>query len=299
MDIRTKAPITDYSLWGIFKRYKWPILGTFTLVVIENMLFITQPKLIGDTVDGLIAGDYYHLHIYIGIMLIYAFVTTFRMGYDDRTYAVIRSELSVETVIHQKRADSSLSETSERTALCDEIMGFFENGLFVIVKSIVEVFGAMIMLAYIDIRICIAASCALIFTQLVWATTRKPVRALFTQRNNQRERKVEEIESGDYARITNHFHKIAHIKVKLSDYEAFSFCVFELIGIAVFAYAAFVTISTPGVTAGVLIACFGYIKSQNNAATRLPGIYHAIVGVNEIAGRLQKIARMQTKESMS
>ena len=296
MEMPAKIPVTDYSLWWIFKRYKWPILGTFTLVVLENMLFIAQPKLIGQTVDGLIAGDYLNLKIYIGVMLVYAFLTTFRMGYDDRTYAAIRSELSVETVIHQKRANSSLSETSERTALCDEILGFFENGLFVIVKSFVEVVGAMIMLAYIDIRICIAAGCALIFTQLVWAATRKPVRSLFTQRNNQREMKIAEIESGDYNRITNHFRRIAEIKVKLSDFEAFSFCAFELIGIAVFAYAAFVTISTPGVTAGVLIACFGYIKSQNNAATRLPGIYHAIVGVNEIAGRLQKIARMEAKE---
>lgn len=296
MDTPVKIPVTDYSLWGIFKRYKWPILGTFTLVLFENMLFIAQPKLIGMTVDGLIAGDYGDLKIYIGVMLIYAFLTTFRMGYDDRTYATIRSELSLETVIHQKRANSSLSETSERTALCDEIMGFFENGLFVIVKSFVEIVGAMIMLAYIDIRICIAAGCALIVTQLVWVATRAPVRALFTQRNNQREKKVDEIDSGDYDRVKNHFRRIAQIKVKLSDFEAFSFLAFELIGIAVFAYAAFITASTPGVTAGVLIACFGYIKSQNNAATRLPGIYHAIVGVNEIAGRLQKMAKMEATQ---
>lgn len=281
---------TDYSLWGIFARFKWSILVTFSLVVIENLIFIAQPYLIGRTVDGLIAGDYTKLKVYIAVALGYVCVTTTRMSYDDRTYARIRARLSIETVVHQQRAKCSLSETSERTVLCDEILSFFEGGLFVIVKSFVEIGGAMAMLAYFDWRICLAAVCSMIVSQLIWISTRSRVRALFTQRNNQREKKVQEIESGDHQRIANHFNAIARIKVKLSDYEAFSSGAFELMGVAVFCFAAVVANSIDAVTAGMLIACFGYVKSLNNATARLPNIFHAIVGVNEIAGRLQAMA---------
>lgn len=286
---------TDYSLWGIFCRFKWSILGTFGLVVIENLIFIAQPYLIGKTVDGLIAGDYADLKFYMVVALTYVCVTTLRMSYDDRTYATIRSSLSIETVVHQQRAKSSLSETSERTALCDEILGFFERGLFVIVKSIVEITGAMVMLAYFDWRICLAAFCSMVISQLIWVSTRSRVKALFTLRNNQREKKVQEIESGDYERIAGHFWTIAGIKVKLSNYEAFSSGAFELMGVAVFCYAALVANSIEGVTAGMLIACFGYVKSLSNATTRLPNIFHAIVGVNEISGRLQVMAKPRAK----
>lgn len=281
---------TDYSLWGIFTRFKWSILGTFCLVVIENLILIAQPYLIGRTVDGLIAGDYSNLKVYICVALAHVCITTTRMGYDDRTYARIRARLSIETVIHQQRAKSSLSETSERTALCDEILGFFERGLFVIVKSFVEIIGAMAMLAYFDWRICLAAFSSMVVSQLIWISTRSRVKALFTQRNNQREKKVQEIESGNHQRIANHFNSIARIKVKLSDYEAFSSGAFELMGVAVFCFSALVANTIDAVTAGMLIACFGYVKSLNNATTRLPNIFHAIVGVSEIAGRLQAMA---------
>lgn len=282
---------TDYSLWGIFARFKWSILGTFSLVVIENMIFIAQPYLIGRTVDGLIAGSYSNLHVFIAVALVYVCVTTTRMSYDDRTYARIRARLSIETVMHQQRARSSLSETAERTALCDEILGFFEAGLFVIVKSFVEIIGAMAMLIYFDWRICLASVCFMFASQMVWVSTRSRVKSLFTERNNQREKKVQEIESGDPQRVENHFNNLARIKVKLSDYEAFSSGAFELMGVALFCYAAFVATTIDAVTTGMLIACFGYVKSLNNATTRLPNIFHAIVGVNEIAGRLQAMAR--------
>lgn len=290
MDQHVSPYDTDYSLWGIFARFKWSILGTFGLVVIENLIFIAQPYLIGRTVDGLIAGDYTNLKVYIAFALCHVCVTTTRMSYDDRTYARIRARLSIETVVHQQRAKSSLSETSERTALCDEILGFFERGLFVIVKSFVEIVGAMVMLAYFDWRICLAAFCSMIVSQLIWISTRSRVKALFTQRNNQREKKVQEIESGSHRRIANHFNSIARIKVKLSDYEAFSSGAFELMGVAVFCFAALVANTIDAVTAGMLIACFGYVKSLNSATTRLPNIFHAIVGVSEIAGRLQAMA---------
>lgn len=285
---------TDYSLLGIFLRFRWSILGTFSLVVIENVIFIAQPQLIGRTVDGLIAGDFHNFAVYLAVAMVYVCVTTARMSYDDRTYARIRSRLSIETVMHQQRARSSLSETAERTALCDEILGFFEGGLFVIVKSFVEIVGAMVMLALIDWRICLVALCSMTISQCIWLATRSRVKALFTERNNQREKKVQEIESGDHARISGHFDKIAQIKVKLSDFEAFSSGAFELMGIAVFCFAALAAITQDNVTAGVLIACFGYVKSLNNATTRLPNIFHAIVGVNEISGRLQAIARHES-----
>ena len=288
---------TNYSLWGIFRRFKWSIIGTFTLVVLENLVYISQPYFIGRTVDGLIAGNYANLQLYMGVMVLFVVLGTARKVYDDRTYSTIRAQLSIETVSHQKRANSSLSETSERTALCDEILGFFESGLFVIVKSTVEIVGAMVMLAYIDYRICLCALCAMVISQLVWYGTRKRVRALFTERNNQRERKVAEIESGDFNRITNHFRKIAAIKVKLSNYEAFSSGSFEVLGIAVFIYAAVVATGISGISAGLLIACLSYVTSLNNATTRLPNIFHAIVGVNEIAKRLQAMASFEARES--
>jgi ABC-type multidrug transport system fused ATPase/permease subunit len=295
MDQHASLFNTNYSLWGIFKRFKWSIMGTFSLVVIENMVFIATPYLIGRTVDKLIAGSYGGLMFYMGVMLFYVVVTTTRMSYDDRTYATIRSQLSFETVMHHQRAETSLSETAERTALCDEILGFFESGLFVIVKSIVEIVGAMTMLAYIDARICFVAVASMVVSQSIWLATRSRVKALFTLRNNQRERKVAEIESGDINRIRAHFQRIADIKIKLSDYEAFCSGAFELLGVAVFAFAAFAAVRSDGATAGMLIACFGYVKSLNNATTRLPNIFHAIVGVNEIASRLQEKASVGTR----
>jgi ABC-type multidrug transport system fused ATPase/permease subunit len=290
---------TDYSLWGIFRRFKWPIAGTFSLVVLENMAYIVQPHFIGKTVDGLVADNFSNLYIYVGVLAIFVIVSTARMIYDDRTYSAIRAQLSIETVSHHKRANSSLSETSERTALCEEILGFFESGMFVIVKSIVEIGGAMVMLAYVDARICIAAICAIIVSQMIWLSTRSRVKALFTERNNQREKKVAEIESGDSNRISNHFQKIASLKVKLSNYEAFSTGAFETIGIMVFFYAAVVATGVAGITAGELIACLAYVTSLNNATARLPGIFQAIVGVNEIAKRLQAMTSFEAAEKVS
>lgn len=296
MDQHVALFSTNYSLWGIFKRFKWSIIGTFSLVVIENLVYISQPFFIGRTVDGLMARSYTNLQQYLCVMVGFIVVSTARKVYDDRTYSTIRSTLSIETVSHQRNANSSLSETSERTTLCDEILGFFESGLFVIVKSIVEIVGAMAMLAYLDYRICLVALCSMAISQTVWRLTRGRVRALFTERNNQRERKVAEIESGDFQRITNHFRKIAAVKVKLSNYEAFSSCSFEMLGVAVFTYAALVSTGIDGITAGALIACLGYVTSLNNAMTRLPNIFHAIVGVNEIGRRLQKMAALEVRE---
>ncbi|UAA37416.1 hypothetical protein KIH87_11895 [Paraneptunicella aestuarii] len=284
---------TDYSLWGIFKRFTWPIVGTFVLVVLENLVFISQPYLIGKSVDGLIEGSFDQLYVYIGIMVIFVFMSTFRRIYDTRTYANIRAKLSIETVSHQRNANSSLSATSERTALCDEILGFFEAGLFVIVKSFVEIIGSLVMLAFIDIKLCIAAFCAMVVIQCIWYGTRPYVRDLFTQRNNQREKKVQEIESGNNKRIKAHFLRLAKIKIGLSNYEALSFGAFQIIGISVFIYAAYVTTGLDTITAGLLYTCLNYVTSLNNAIIRLPNVFHSIVGVNEISKRLQHLAPLE------
>jgi len=277
---------TNYSLWGIFKRFSLPIFGTFTLVVIENLVFISQPYLIGKTVDGLIASQFDDLYLYIIIMVAFITIATFRRIYDTRTYASIRAKLSIETVYHQQKADASLSEISERTALCDEILGFFEAGLFVIVKSFVEIVGSIAMLYYIDERLCLSALIAMILINFIWLCTRSRVRALFTLRNNQREQKVAEIQSKSKERIASHFNKIAALKIKLSNYEALSFGVFEILGISVFIYAAVISTGIEAITAGLLYTCLNYVTSLNNAIIRLPNVFHSIVGVNEISARL-------------
>ena len=109
------------SLKNIFLRFKWKIIVTFLLLVLENAFTVLLPFVMGlainDLLDKSINGLLYFAAVYLGHLL----TGTLRRIYDTRAYTSIYTIIASETVHHHRQNQVSNSKTITRASLVREL----------------------------------------------------------------------------------------------------------------------------------------------------------------------------------
>jgi hypothetical protein len=88
-------------------RAKWrPLLLTYALYNVENLLNLAHPLVLGMAINGLIRSEYRGLALLVGQHLAHLFVGTARHMYDTRAFTAIYTETVTRLVCRQRDAGS-------------------------------------------------------------------------------------------------------------------------------------------------------------------------------------------------
>ena len=267
---------------AFLKRFAGRLTLTMSLVVLEAVGWILFPLFIGRAIDSVLAGSTRGLHelaaLGIGTMLI----AIFRRLVDSRAYSRIYVGLGEEIVGGD--ADSDTSTRTARLGMLREIVEFFENSLPALVNSVLGLAGTVLILWLLNIPVFLGCVVVAVATMTLYAVTGRLTTRYNEGYNDQYERQVDAVGSGDAVQLGRHLRAMMRWNIRLSDLEAANFGVnwVFMTGLLVFAVAA---AAEQTLEYGAVFAIVMYVFQFVESMLGIPLYYQQWLRLREISGR--------------
>ena len=202
---------------------------------------------------------------------------------DSRAYARIYAQLGEELVGRQ--SESSTSTKTARLGMLREIVEFFENSLPELITSVLQLAGTILILSTLNLPIFGGCVAVVGVTVAVYALTGRLTTRYNRRLNDEHERQVDAVESGDAVRVGRHIRDMMRWNIKLSDLEAANFGIVWLFMIGLLVYSIEAA-AEKTVAYGTVFAIVMYVFQFMESIASLPLYYQQWLRLREISGRL-------------
>ncbi len=268
---------------ALLKRFAGRFALTLTLVVLEAAGWILFPLVIGRAIDSVLADSTRGLYEFAILGIVTMGIAVLRRLVDSRAYARIYVTLGEEMAA--ATADRSTSTRTARLGMLKEIVEFFENSLPELVNSVLGLGGTVLILAALNVPVFLGCLVVAVATVVLYLLTGGLTMRYNQGLNDEHERQVDAVDSGDPARVAKHLRAMMRWNIRLSDLEAANFGInwVFMIGLLVFAVTAATTETTEyGSVFAIVMYAFQFVESM----LMLPFFYQEWLRLREISGRL-------------
>ena len=273
------------TLGSIFTRFKWRISFTFSLVIIESLLDIFFPLLIGIAINDLLDNKLDGIYYLVGLGGVALIIGSARRFYDTRIYSTIYKKVTVELVQKEFNKDSSTSKISARSDLMTEFVDFLEESMPAVIDAIIGLIGIVIIIASLNLDVFWACMGLLVLVAIVYVVTGELNFRLNTGFNNQLEKQVQVIESKNIGLIGNHFKRLMKWNIHLSDLETVNYFVIWVGVIMLLAYTPVTVIESGVVKYGLVFAILMYVFDYIEKLVTMPLFIQQLIRLKEISVR--------------
>ena len=278
-----------FSLRHIFRRFKGKIVITFALLLLENLVAVLQPLVIGIAINDLLAQSLRGTAFFVGLYVSGLVIGVGRRMYDTRAYTSVYTAVASDTVEHQREQGVSTSAIVTRSNLVRELVDFFEHDLPQGFTSTIGVLGATVMLAVFDWRLFAGCLVAMGVIYLIYRLSEKRIFRFNQHLNDELEQQVDVITRSPRPLIFAHFKTLARWRVKLSDTESVNFGLIDLALFALVIFALFVSVQGANPTPGGIFSVLAYVLEFAEGVYVLPIIFQQMIRLREISQRLQAV----------
>lgn len=265
--------------------FRGPLAFTVSLVVVESVGWLLFPLVIGRAIDSAIGGSVRGLVELVALSVATVGVDILRRVYDSRAYAKVYVQMSEELAARQTEAGTSAQ--TARLGMLGEVVEFFENSLPTLVSSVLGLVGTVAILSALSLPIFAGCMIVVVATVAVYGWTGKFTTRFNEGYNNEYERRVEIVDSGNPARVARHIRRIMRWNIKLSDLEAANFGALWVLMAALLAYSVYAT-ARDTVEYGGVVAVVMYVFQFIESVAMLPLFYQQWLRLREIVGRLSE-----------
>ena len=268
---------------ALLKRFAGRFALTLTLVVLEAAGWILFPLVIGRAIDSVLADSTRGLYEFAILGIVTMGIAVLRRLVDSRAYARIYVTLGEEMA--ESAAESSTSTRTARLGMLREIVEFFENSLPELINSVIGLAGTVLILAALNVPVFLGCLVVAVATVVLYLLTGGLTMRYNQGLNDEHERQVDAVGSGDPARLAKHLRAMMRWNIRLSDLEAANFGInwVFMIALLVFAVSAATTETTEyGAVFAIVMYVFQFVESM----LMLPFFYQEWLRLREISGRL-------------
>jgi len=208
-----------------------------------------------------------------------------RRFYDTRVYSEIYREVSGELVQRETARGKDVSTVAARARLLTEFVEFLENSLPDILIHLISLFGTLVILAIIDLRVFGVCLVGGLVTGGIYAFSEKRILWLNRGQNDELERQVSAIESRDALRVDAHFRRLMRWNIRLSDLETVNYAFVWLVQAAVM-LASIVIVAREAAGYGTVIAVVMYVFELMESVMTFSLYIQHLLRLREIGERL-------------
>ncbi|WP_420615746.1 ABC transporter six-transmembrane domain-containing protein [Candidatus Palauibacter sp.] len=268
---------------ALLKRFAGRFALTMSLVVLEAAGWILFPLFIGRAIDSVLADSTRGLYEFGALALATMLIAIVRRLVDSRAYAKIYVGLGEEMVGGDEESDTSTR--TARLAMLREIVEFFENSLPALVNSLIGLAGTVLILWLLNVPVFLGCLVVAVATVTLYALTGRLTTRYNEGFNDQYERQVDAVHSGDPRRLREHLRAMMRWNIRLSDLEAANFGInwVFMTGLLVFAVAA---AAEQTLEYGAVFAIVMYVFQFVESMLGIPLYYQQWLRLREISGRL-------------
>ncbi len=267
----------------LLKRFAGRFALTLGLVVLEAAGWILFPLVIGRAIDSVLADSTRGLYEFAVLGIVTMGIAVVRRLVDSRAYARIYVTLGEEMA--ESAAGSSTSTRTARLGMLREIVEFFENSLPELINAVLGLVGTVLILAALNVPVFLGCLVIAVATVVLYALTGTLTMRYNRGLNDEHERQVDAVDSGDPGRLATHLRAMMRWNIRLSDLEAANFGInwVFMIALLVFAVSAATTETAEyGAVFAIVMYVFQFVESM----LMLPFFYQQWLRLREISGRL-------------
>lgn len=272
----------------LMQKHRLRLVVTYVLFSLEMLGSLMRPFFLGEAVNDLIKGSYRGLIILSAVHLAWLLIGTLRHRYDTRTYSAIYTSL-VTRFLSRRITRADVSKLSAHSTLAREFVDFLEFDLIYVMEAAYNLIGSAILLYFYDrsvVVLCLAILLPVLGISYVYGKRMKRLNRL---KNDELEKQVDIISSGDNQAISKHFNNLRHWQVRISDQEAWNFGIMELMVMVVIGISLLITNTVSGSTilAGNLIGIYTYILKFVSGLDTIPYTVQRLTSLNDITRRIE------------
>mgnify|MGYP000848855036 FL=1 len=275
-----------YSLKKLAVRHRKKLVVTFFLVVAENVMFLLYPVLAGIAINAILAGKTLNAALYGLMVLCMWIIGATRRSVDTRTFARIYAGLAVSVVLSQRKYQLNYSAIAARVTLSREYVDFFEMHLPLLITSLSSLFGAAIMLLFIEFWAGIMCCAIVIILMGFVSEYARKNEWLFMRLNNRLEKEVDYVHKAGTATLHRHYVTLARLRIALSDREAWGYLWVGILVALLFTLTIIWMTQSAGITAGHIYSVMTYMWMFATSLDDAPQLLEKFSQLRDIGKRV-------------
>ena len=269
-------------------KHKYQLVFTYSLFSLEMLGNLLRFYFFGEAINDLIKGSYHGLIVLTVVHLAYLIIGTVRHMYDTRTYSAIYTSL-VTKFLSRRFSKIEVSKLSAHSTLAREFVDFLEHDLVYVIEAVYNIFGSLILLFFYDkavVGICLAIMIPVIVISFFYG---KKMRQLSQLKNDELEKQVDIISTGNNKDIRQHYNNLSKWQVRISDKEAWNFGFMEIMVLVVIGISLIVSknMHSPNVLAGSLFGIYSYILKFASGLDTIPYTVQRLSSLSDITRRIE------------
>lgn len=272
---------------ALLSRFTGRFALTLALVVVEAAGWTLFPLVIGRAIDSVLAGSVRGLYEFAALGIGTMGIGIARRFVDSRAYARVFRRLGEELVTRDSASGASIK--TARLRMLQEFVEFFENQVPGLITGIIGLGGTLLILAALNRPVFVGCVGITAASLVLYALTGKLTTRYNAGLNDELERQVDAVESGEPGRIAGHLRALMRWNIRLSDLEAINFGVVWvfLMGLLVFSIES---TAEQTVEYGSIFAIVMYVFQFTESVIVLPLYYQQWLRLREISGRLGTVS---------
>ena len=269
-------------------QHKYKLIFTYSLFSLEMLGSLLRFYFFGEAINDLIKGSYHGLIVLTLVHLCYLVIGTIRHMLDTRTYSAIYTSL-VTRFLSRRYLKTDVSKLTAHSTLAREFVDFLEHDLVYVVEAAYNIIGSLIILFFYDktvVLICLAIMIPVIIISMLYG---KKMMRLNKFKNDELEKQVNIISTGNNASIRHHYNNLRKWQVRISDKEAWNFGFMEIMVLLVIAVSLIVSknLHSTSIMAGSLFGIYSYILKFASGLDTIPYTMERLSSLSDITRRIE------------
>jgi ABC-type multidrug transport system fused ATPase/permease subunit len=275
------------KLKTIFKENWKSILFSYFLFSMQAIFMLIYPKVLGESIDHLIAKDYsfifYLLLTFLG-MMVFSYISRV---YDTIVFSKIyRRFASIETC-NQFDNNVETTKINGRLTLMSSVVRFFEADMINILNAAFGLLGSIYFISLVDITLVPYLIFSAILTLIVSYYFSPKIAAITKDSNDISEEQTEIINHRKISLVNNLLKRKQLLSIKLSNLDAKFFFLIQLIayGTVTALLTYYVVFNT--VSVGSVFSTYRYLFDFVVSVSILPHIVISFINIKDVIKRLE------------
>lgn len=275
------------KLKTIFRENWKQILFSYFLFSMQSIFMLIYPKVLGESIDHLIAKDYsfifYLLLTFLG-MMVFSYISRV---YDTIVFSKIyRRFASIETC-NQFDNNVETTKINGRLNLMSSVVRFFEADMINILNAVFGLLGSIYFISLVDITLVPYLIFSAILTLMVSYYFSPKIAAITKDSNDISEEQTEIINHRKISLVNNLLKRKQLLSIKLSNLDAKFFFLIQLIayGTVTALLTYYVVFNT--VSVGSVFSTYRYLFDFVVSVSILPHIVISFINIKDVIKRLE------------
>ena len=271
------------KIYQIFKEYKYKLSLIYLFMFITELSIISQPFLLGKSIDGLIDGTWFWLVLLFLSYSIHNLFNYKRMIYDTKVYTQIYNDIVLRFL---KTTNEDNSKKVARTDMAHDIVGVLEGYVHYYIATMITVFGSIGFIYFTNWKVGLLVTLALIVIIFAVLVFYKKIRQSINVRNNHYENKVTSIQNG-YTSSVSFFNRRRKLEIFESTLQGKNWFLVGMIKSTFLVLSIILLITTSNnITAGSVITIYSYISNFLISLMSIPVSFEMYSRLNNIIKRI-------------